>query len=238
MYNLKEVSYCYPDGESIFKPFSDTIHTGEYIVLMGENGSGKSTFLDLLSGFSTPSQGEILFEEQSIKLWQKHSISKKQFYAHLGIMFQEVDHQLFNNTVYDEIAFGPRQMGLTKNEVAIRVKDCLELLQIEPITARIPYQLSGGEKKKVAFASILAMNPDIYLLDEPFNGLTKDAENLLKKILNDLHQIGKTILISSHNFRSFVDEDVSILLFDHTIKRYSKQDVVNDIPLYNRLFLY
>ena len=88
-----------------------------------------------------------------------------------------MDSQLFNSTVYDEIAFGPRQLGLTEEEVSQRVQDTLSLLKIEDLRDRVPYQLSGGEKKKVAFASIMVTNPDVYILDEPFNNLSKEYEN-------------------------------------------------------------
>ena len=104
-----------------------------------------------------------------------------------------MDSQLFNSTVYDEIAFGPRQLGLTEEEVSQRVQDTLSLLKIEDLRDRVPYQLSGGEKKKVAFASIMVTNPDVYILDEPFNNLSKEYEEFFRELLHELHSSGKPL---------------------------------------------
>ena len=104
-----------------------------------------------------------------------------------------MDSQLFNSTVYDEIAFGPRQLGLTEEEVSQRVQDTLSLLKIEDLRDRVPYQLSGGEKKKVAFASIMVTNPDVYILDEPFNNLSKEYEEFFRELLHDLIQLERLL---------------------------------------------
>nr|WP_314579578.1 ABC transporter ATP-binding protein [Enterococcus gilvus] len=236
MFELEDVCFSYPETQrEVFAPYSTTIPQGAYLLLMGDNGSGKSTLLNLLAGFQQPSAGKILFKGEDMRQWQK---KKKAFYRHFGILFQEVDHQLFNNSVYDEIAFGPRQLGLSEEEVRQRVEDCLDLLSIAPLRQRVPYQLSGGEKKKVAFASILAMNPETFLLDEPFNGLTKDSEKLFKEILRKLHDLGKTILIASHDYRSFQDEPVDVLLFTEKITPYKKEDIQKDQKLIARLASY
>lgn len=236
MFELENVQFVYPKTQQeVFQPYSTVIQQGDYLLLMGDNGSGKSTLLNLLAGFQQPTSGKIWFNGEALTSWQK---KKKAFYRHLGILFQEVDHQLFNNSVYDEIAFGPRQLGLLEEEVKKRVEDCLTLLKIEHLRQRIPYQLSGGEKKKVAFASILAMNPEVFLLDEPFNGLTKEAEKLFKEILQELHHLGKTILIASHDYRSFQAEAVDVLLFDGTITRYKNEELKTNQKLTNRLCAY
>lgn len=233
MFELEDVRFVYPKTQvEVFQPYSDIISNGAYLLLMGDNGSGKSTFLNLLAGFQLPSTGKIVFNGKEMKAWQKN---KKAFYRQLGILFQDVDHQLFNNSVYDEIAFGPRQLELSENEVQQRVEDCLKLLKIDHLKHRVPYQLSGGEKKKVAFASILAMNPDVFLLDEPFTGLTKDAEKLFKEILRNLHHIGKTILLASHDYRSFQDEPVEVLLFEGKVTHYTQAQLHADQRLTRHL---
>ena len=163
-------------------------------MLMGENGTGKSSLISLLTGFKQEESGRILFLGKDLKEWLKDKRQKRDFYSRLGILFQDVDSQLFNSTVYDEIAFGPRQLGLTEEEVSQRVQDTLSLLKIEDLRDRVPYQLSGGEKKKVAFASIMVTNPDVYILDEPFNNLSKEYEEFLGNFYMSFIQLGKPLL--------------------------------------------
>ena len=145
----------------------------------------------------------------------KDKRQKRDFYSRLGILFQDVDSQLFNSTVYDEIAFGPRQLGLTEEEVSKRVEDTLTLLKIDDLRDRVPYQLSGGEKKKVAFASIMVTNPDVYILDEPFNNLSKEYEEFFRELLHELHSAGKTIIMSAHHFKHLHHEKADVLLFEN-----------------------
>lgn len=237
MYAIKNLSYRYQE-KKVLDAANLTIADGDYLVLMGENGSGKTTFLNLLAGFLKAESGEIDFNDLSVKSWQKDTVSRKKFYAQLGIMFQETDHQLFNNTVYDEIAFGPRQLQLSEEEVAKRVADCLTLMGIEQLKQRVPYQLSGGEKKKVAFASILAMNPQVFLLDEPFTGLTNEAVQQFKKILADLHSLGKTIILSCHSYQTFAEDEVSFLLFEETLKVFNQAEIKKDPALHQQLLKY
>ena len=236
-YRVNHLVYRY-QTKPVFSPCNLEIARGEYLVLMGDNGSGKSTFLNLLAGFLKPSEGTIYFMEQSLTAWKKDPIHKKKYYAHLGILFQETDTQLFNATVYDELAFGPRQLQLSEHETAKRINDCLNLLKITHLSNQVPYQLSGGEKKKVAFASLLVMNPDVYLLDEPFAGLTKESEKLFKKIIKNLHQLGKTIILSTHDYLSICEEADSILLFDSAVTRYSKEEIEANANLLQHLKRY
>ncbi|NSQ25587.1 ABC transporter ATP-binding protein [Enterococcus faecalis] len=237
MYRVNHLVYRY-QTKPVFSPCNLDIARGEYLVLMGDNGSGKSTFLNLLAGFLKPSEGTIYFMEQSLTAWKKDPIHKKKYYANLGILFQETDTQLFNATVYDELAFGPRQLQLSEHETAKRINDCLNLLKITHLSNQVPYQLSGGEKKKVAFASLLVMNPDVYLLDEPFAGLTKESEKLFKKIIKNLHQLGKTIILSTHDYLSICEEADSILLFDSAVTRYSKEEIEANANLLQHLKRY
>ena len=186
MFQLNQVACAY-EQKKVFTGLDLEIRQGQYVMLMGENGTGKSSLISLLTGFKQEESGRILFLGKDLKEWLKDKRQKRDFYSRLGILFQDVDSQLFNSTVYDEIAFGPRQLGLTEEEVSQRVQDTLSLLKIEDLRDRVPYQLSGGEKKKVAFASIIVTNPDVYVLDEPFNNLSKEYEKFFRELLHELH---------------------------------------------------
>ena len=169
----------------------------------------------------------------------KDKRQKRDFYSRLGILFQDVDSQLFNSTVYDEIAFGPRQLGLTEEKVSQRVQDTLSLLKIEDLRDRVPYQLSGGEKKKVAFASIMVTNPDVYILDEPFNNLSKEYEEFFRELLHELHSAGKTIIMSAHHFKHLHHEKADVLLFeDGKADFFPAQEVLNNQQVIERLSHY
>ena len=167
MIKLENVCFAYKN-EVALRNLNVEIKGGESIALIGANGSGKSTLLKLLNGIISPSKGKYIFngDEVTEKKLENSSYSKK-FHQKIGFIFQNSDSQLFCSSVYEEIAFGPRQMGMNEKDVAKRVEDCLKLLSIEKLKDRAPYNLSGGEKKKVAMASVLSLNPDVLVLDEP-----------------------------------------------------------------------
>ena len=142
--------------------------------------------------------------------------------------------QLFNFSVYEELAFGVRQLGLPETEVERRVEDCLKLLQIEHLKNRVPYQLSGGEKKLVAIGSVLTMNPEVIILDEPFNGLSPRYVELIKDVLYSLKKAGKTLIITSHHFNQVSDLVDSLYLFgeEHTIKKRIEKHEWDNLPTF------
>ena len=208
-------------------------------MLMGENGTGKSSLISLLTGFKQAESGRILFLGKDLKEWLKDKRQKRDFYSRLGILFQDVDSQLFNSTVYDEIAFGPRQLGLTEEEVSQRVQDTLSLLKIEDLRDRVPYQLSGGEKKKVAFASIMVTNPDVYILDEPFNIFLKNMKNFLGNFYMSFIQLGKPLLCLLITSSTFHHEKADVLLFeDGKADFFPAQEVLNNQQVIERLSHY
>lgn len=176
MIELKNITYAY-EGSRALSDINLKIARGESVSLLGPNGSGKSTLLKLINGIIFPESGTYLFDGMEItekKL--KDAKFSKAFHQRIGFVFQNSDTQLFCSTVYDEIAFGPRQMGMDEKAVASRVGDCLALLKLESFKDRQPYHLSGGEKKKVALACVLALNPEVLVLDEPMNGLDPRTE--------------------------------------------------------------
>lgn len=182
------------------------IDAGDSVVLMGDNGSGKSTLLKAMSGLVLAQQGRYLFDGQPVTAESMRDPTfSKRLHQRVGFIFQDSDAQLFCATVEEEVAFGPRQMGLSEDEVARRVSDTCRLVGIDDLRSRATYNLSGGEKKKVAIACILSMNPDVYCLDEPLAGLDARTRSWLVGFLQQLRRAGKTLVIATHD-QSLADE--------------------------------
>ncbi|MCT4595114.1 MAG: energy-coupling factor ABC transporter ATP-binding protein [Anaeromicrobium sp.] len=198
------------------------IKEGESVAIIGPNGSGKSTFLKLLNGIVIPHEGTYMFDGTNIteKRLQENGFSKL-FHKRIGFVFQNADTQLFCSSVFEEIAFGPMQMGLPKDEINERVNDCLSMLSIEKSRDEHPYNLSGGEKKRVAIASVLSMNPEVITLDEPMNGIDPKGKRFLRELFIKLNKAGKTIICATHDFEYVEGLFKRALVFseNHTIIR-------------------
>lgn len=196
--NLSHISYNYEETSAL-NDISLEIYAGELIFFTGPNGCGKSTLFKLLNGLIFPTKGEYYFDNKKIdKNTLQDNLFAKSFHKRIGYIFQNPDVQLFNATVYDEIAFGPRQMNLDEEIIHQRVNELLIYLNIQHLQDRPPYHLSGGEQKKVALAAILALNPDVLMIDEPLNGLDNKTRQWFKEFLMDFIKSNKTILISTH----------------------------------------
>jgi len=208
------------------------IKEGESIAIIGPNGSGKSTVLKLLNGIIFSSQGKYMFDNNEIN---EHTLKDnkflKLFHKKLGFVFQNSDAQLFCSTVFEELSFGLMQMELPEEEVNKRVRDCLNLFNIDKLKDEHPYNLSGGEKKRVAIASVLAMNPEVITLDEPMNGIDPKGKRFLKELLIDLNKCGKTIICATHDFEYIegVFDRAIVFSEDHKIIRDDKYEkIIND----------
>lgn len=199
VFTVSEMSYAYPDGLTGLQEVNFTIMPGENVVILGVNGSGKSTLLKLLDGLYFPSAGKInAFGEP---LTERRLLDDEYAFAfrrRVGFLFQDPDVQLFSPTVWQEVAFSPLQMGLPKKEVAERANEALCALGIEKLRDRIPYQLSEGEKKKVALASLLALDPEVWLLDEPTANLDPRTQDWVIEFLLSLTDQGKTLIVAIH----------------------------------------
>jgi len=219
MIEIKNVYYSYSDINAL-NNVNLVINSGEAIALMGPNGSGKSTLLKLLNGIILPNSGMYKFNNEEIthKKMQDTKFAKS-LHQRIGFVFQNSDAQLFCANVYDEIAFGPRQMGMSEIETDIRVNDCMNLLNIQDFKNRSPYHLSGGEKRKVAIACVMSLNPDVFILDEPMNGLDPRTQRWLVEFLVKLNTAGKTLITSTHNLELVPEISNRAILFDenHTI---------------------
>ena len=199
LFSLDNVCFAY-EGHIALRYITLDVARGETVVLQGSNGCGKSTLLKLLNGLVFAEEGTYQFDGDVIdaKSLKDNTFSKK-FHQRVGFIFQNSDVQLFCSNVEEEIAFGPRQMGLSDEEVQQRTDDVIALLDIEHLRERAPYHLSGGEKRKVAIACILSMNPEALVLDEPLAGLDRKTQEWLIGFLLDLKKAGKTLIISTHN---------------------------------------
>lgn len=198
MIKLDDICFAY-DSTPVLKHFGTEVADGEFVVIKGDNGCGKSTLLNIINALEFAEIGTYTFDGIVIdKKAMKNEQFAKAFHQKIGYVFQNTDAQLFCSSVYDEIAFAPRQMQLDEAEVAKRVDDMLKLTGTEHLKERAPFHLSMGEKKKVAVASVLAMNPQVLILDEPMNFLDKKSREWLVEFLNQMHSVGKTIIIVSH----------------------------------------
>lgn len=219
--NLSHISYNYEEVSAL-NDISLEIYAGELIFFTGPNGCGKSTLFKLLNGLIFPTKGEYYFDNKKIdKNTLQDNIFAKNFHKRIGYIFQNPDVQLFNATVYDEIAFVPRQMNLNEEIIHQRINELLIYLNIQHLQDRPPYHLSGGEQKKVALAAILALNPDILMIDEPLNGLDNKTRQWFKEFLMDFIKANKTILISTH------EQELLSLPHSRIIKFNDKHTILN-----------
>lgn len=212
MIKLDDICFAY-DSTPVLKHFSTEIADGEFVVIKGDNGCGKSTLLNIINALEFAEIGTYTFDGTVIdKKAMKNEQFAKAFHQKIGYVFQNTDAQLFCSSVYDEIAFAPRQMQLDEAEIAKRVDDMLKLTGTEHLKERAPFHLSMGEKKKVAVASVLAMNPQVLILDEPMNFLDKKSRQWLVEFLNQMHSVGKTIIIVSHtdDFDKMADKVINL----------------------------
>ncbi len=189
---VRELRYAYPDGREALRGLTLTVARGEKVALVGPNGAGKSTFLLHLNGLL---RGEGVVEVLGMPVVEANFPRLR---AQVGLVFQDPDDQLFSPTVFDDVAFGPLHMGLSAEEVRRRARQALEAVGMLHAAHRMPHHLSLGERKRVAIATVLAMRPELLLLDEPTAGLDPRARRSLIALLGTLPQ---TILVATHDMR-------------------------------------
>ncbi len=192
---IKNLSFSYDGIQKALDDISVSIYSGERIAVLGANGAGKSTFFLHLNGVRQGEKGEIFLNGQLINSKRK----RKQLQQKVGIVFQDADSQIIGTTVKSEIAFGPMNMGLAKEDVERYTFDAVNQMHLEAYLDRPPHYLSGGEKKRVGIADILAMKPQIIVFDEPTAALDPASADALEEILGELEKEGKTILLSTHD---------------------------------------
>ena len=214
MFALEDVSFSYADGVPALAGVSLRVERGERIAILGANGSGKSTLIKLLDSLIFAQQGRFeAFGSAITEAAMREDAFAHRFRRRVGFIFQNSDAQLFSSTVREEIAFGPLQMGLTREEIEERITDICALMGIRGLLDRAPFHLSGGEKKKVAIASALVINPEALLLDEPTSGLDPRSQYWLVMLLQKLHGAGKTLITSTHDLTIVPDIADRVLVF-------------------------
>ena len=207
MLAIEKLNYAYPDGHQAIRDINLNIKEGESIALVGANGAGKSSLFKLIIGIAEIKEGSIKVEELSVGKKTLKDIRRK-----VGMVFQNPDDQLFMTKVYDDIAFGPRNELLTEEEVEARVVNALEQLGITHLRDRMPHRLSGGEKRVIAIASVLAMNPRVILFDEPTSFLDPQAR---RNVINTLDSLKMTKIIATHDLDMALDICDRVIILHH-----------------------
>ena len=232
---LRDVSFEYITNETVLKDINLDIYSGEKLVILGANGSGKSSLQKILNGLIFPSKGEYRAFGQLVT---EETLNDEQFALafrqRIGFIFQNSDAQLFSTNVWEEIAFGPLQMKLSFKEVNDRVNGVIQMLNLEPLKDRPPYRLSGGEKKKVAIASVLSMNPEVLILDEPTSGLDPRTQRWLINLLVELNNAGKTLITCTHNLDIVEEIADRVIVFNeehNIVAEGSPQDILSNKEL-------
>ena len=200
IFEVKNLDYDYPGNITALKQVGFSVKAGETVALVGANGSGKSTLLKLMDGLIFPKSGELIaFGKPLSEEGLKDKAFVHEFRRKVGMVFQDPDVQLFSPTVWDEVTFGPLQLGIPKEEVIARGQAALELMGIAHLRQRPPYLLSGGEKKKVSLASVLSLQPQVLLLDEPTTGLDPSSQGHLIDFLLQWAKEDKCLIFSTQD---------------------------------------
>ena len=237
----KGLTYKYSVGTPFEKTAVDhvslSVKKGEFVGIIGHTGSGKSTLIQHLNGLIRPTSGEIFVD--GINIWDK-KVNIRDIRFKVGIVFQYSEHQLFEDTVAKDIAYGPKNMGLSEEETDRRVKEAAEAMSITHLLERSPFELSGGQQRRVALAGVLAMDPEVLILDEPAAGLDPKGRDKILGMIKQYHEkSGKTILLVSHSMEDIVKYATKVLVmnkaklfcYDDTDKVFERTDELAKIGL-------
>ncbi len=229
------VSHAYHGKITALKDISLAVREKDICAVIGSNGSGKSTLLQVINGLVRPDSGTVRFRGTEVS---DRTLANREFHAlfrgKVGYVFQNSDVQLFCPTVRDDILFGPLQLGLSSGEAAGRADEVMGMLGIEALADRPPTMLSGGEKKRVAIGTVLAMNPEVLLFDEPMSGLDPRTQSFIIELFFSLNVAGKTIVFATHDLElvNELQPRVAVLSEDHGLARVgSAADILADHDL-------
>lgn len=238
VFEVRQVSFAYEGKQLALDDIDLTVQAGESLVILGANGCGKSTLLKVLDGLYFPTQGRIsAFGKPLTEDALRDDGYNFSFRRRVGLVFQDTDVQLFSPSVLDELAFAPLQLGLPRDEVNRRVDSALEILRIEKLRDRAPHRLSGGEKRRVALASLLTLQPDVWLMDEPTTGLDPRSQSWLVEFILEQRQQGKTIITATHDLDIAEEIASTIYVFseEHQIVASgTPEEILSDHELLHR----
>lgn len=207
MIKVKDVHFTYSNDVEALRGVSLTIHDGEFIAIMGQNGAGKTTLVKHFNGLLKPARGEVVVDGVSTRKVSVAKLARK-----VGFVFQNPDHQLFCETVEDEVAFALRNFGFEESAIKRRVTWALNLLDVAQYRQTSPFMLSGGERKRVALASVLAWNPKVVILDEPTIGQDHKQKEKLRHFIVQLNAQKKTVIIVTHDVEFVADCNPRVVL--------------------------
>ena len=223
----KDLHYNYPDGTEAIRGINFKVEEGQMISILGPNGAGKSTFFLHFNGIIEPTSGEIIIDGKKLEYDKKSLLEAR---TKVGIVFQNPDDQLFAPTVFEDVAFGPMNMGLPEDEVKSRVEESLKVVGMAGYSQKAPHHLSGGQKKRVAIAGILAMKPRVMVLDEPTSGLDPNGASDIMQLLYDLNAEGMTIIVSTHDVDlvPMYSDNINVLRLGQILKQGNCREVFSD----------
>jgi cobalt/nickel transport system ATP-binding protein len=233
--SIENISYSYYDRIPAVSDISLAIKEGERFAIIGANGTGKSTLLQIMCGLVHQTEGNVFFRGKEVsEQTLKNRSFLKFFRERVGYVFQDSDIQLFCPTVLEELLYGPLQIEIKESEAMDRAEEVLQMLEIEDLRDRPSYMLSGGEKKRVAIGSVLTINPEVILFDEPTNGLDPRTQCFLVELMLALSEAGKTIVIATHDLSlvSELETKVALLSEEHrVVKIGGSDDILKDEDL-------
>jgi energy-coupling factor transport system ATP-binding protein len=204
---VKDVYYTYPSNTEALSGVSTVIRDKEFVAIMGENGAGKTTLVKQFNGILKPTKGDVLVNGINTR-----KVSVAQLSRDVGLVFQNPDHQLFSETVEEEIAFGLRNFGFKENDISERISWVLEMLSLEKYRKASPFILSGGERKRVALAAVLAWNPKFIVLDEPTIGQDYAQKEKLRQFVLKVNAEGRTVVMVTHDVEFVADCKPRVIL--------------------------
>ncbi|MEM2431491.1 MAG: ATP-binding cassette domain-containing protein [Candidatus Bathyarchaeia archaeon] len=228
---VENVYFTYPNGVEALKGVSLRVEDGEFVAIMGQNGAGKTTLVKHFNGLLKPTKGRVLIDGIDTRNVSVATLSRK-----VGFVFQNPDHQLFSETVEDEIFFALKNFGFDERVISERVDWALNLLDLTQYRKTSPFMLSGGERKRVALASVLAWDPKILILDEPTIGQDNYQKERLRQFIIQMNQQGKTVIIVTHDIEFVVECEPRVVLMANgkIIADGEAKKILTDPELINR----